>query len=492
MKAFSAPLRELGEFEEIEKRLLRNRGVLQVTGCIDSQKSHFIHCLGDGFSHKIIAASSDLRAKEIYENYKFFDRKVLLYPAKDFIFFQADIHSNLLERQRVEVLRALVEESDVTVIVTMAAFMNHLMPFEAWKKQIIRLENGSALDLDEMKKKLVELGYERNVQVEGPGQFAVRGGILDIFPLTEETPVRIELWGDEIDSIRSFDAGSQRSIENLDSVSIYPASELILEPEVRKRGLKKIEDEAKKQEEIFRKGMHTEEAYRIKTLAGDCHDRLVDFEDASGLDGFLDYFYSDTVSVLDYFPKDTVIFLDEPNRMAESAEASEQEFRESMQHRLEKGYVLGGQTGLLFSCQQMIARLSGQNCVGLCTLENARGSWKVSGKYDISVRAVNPYNNSFEVLVKDLLRWKKDGYRVILLAASRTRGNRLAEDLLEQGLNAFYSEEEERLVSPGEILVTYGNTHRGYEYPMIRFVVISESDIFGKEKKKRKKQKNYE
>ena len=139
MKAFRAPLYELGEFEEIKSKLAKNKGILQVTGCIDSQKAHFMDCLGEAFSHKIIVAANDLRAKEIYENYKFFDRKVYLYPAKDFIFFQADIHSNLLERQRIEVWKALNEEEEVTVILTMAAFMNHLMPFEEWKEHIYHL-----------------------------------------------------------------------------------------------------------------------------------------------------------------------------------------------------------------------------------------------------------------------------------------------------------------------------------------------------------------
>ena len=200
-------------------------------------------------------AANDLRAKEIYENYKFFDRNVLFYPAKDFIFFQADIHSNLLEQQRLEVWRALVERKEVTVILTMAAFMNHLMPFEEWKKYIFHLKVGQEMDLEEWKRRLAELGYERNAQVEGSGQFAVRGGIIDIFPLTEETPVRIELWGDEIDSIRNFDVESQRSIENLEEITVYPASELILDRKRREAGWGKIEEEAKRAQQIFRKDM---------------------------------------------------------------------------------------------------------------------------------------------------------------------------------------------------------------------------------------------
>ena len=227
MKALTAPMQQLGEFEEILRKIRTNRGVLQVSGCIVPQKPHFISCAAEGYDCRLIITYSDLRARELYENYRFFDRDVLYFPAKDLIFFQADIHSNLLEQQRIAVLKALAERKNVTVITTMAACMNHLMPSEIWQKQVLTFAPGDVLDMEAMKSTLVQLGYERTAQAEGPGQFAIRGGILDVYPLTEENPVRIELWGDEIDSIRSFDAESQRSIENLEEIRIYPAAELI-------------------------------------------------------------------------------------------------------------------------------------------------------------------------------------------------------------------------------------------------------------------------
>ncbi len=555
MRAFIAPMQQLGEFEEIGRKLGANRGVLQVTGCIDSQKSHFMYCAGQQFQEitgrayaraagtagpgwrtgtgtavpisvkaktrsidpgsaadgaqpdssdaaarfpdvpytALIITYNDLRAKEIYENYRFFDRDVLYFPAKDLIFFQADIHSNLLEQQRIAVLKALVERKKVTVITTMAACMNHLVPFEDWKDHIMEIDSGCELDLTELKAELVKLGYERSAQVEGPGQFAIRGGILDIYPLTEENPVRIELWGEEVDSIRSFDVESQRSIENLEFVRIYPAAELIPDDAQRQAALERLKKEAAKAEKIFRESGKMEEASRIRTLLQDCKDQMEEFAEPLSMESFVDYFIPQKTTFLDYFDENTtLLFLDEPNRMLEAAQAVEAEFRESMEHRLEKGYVLPGQTSLLFSCNEAAAAICRRNAVGLCTLENARAPWTVSGKFGLTVRSVNSYNNSFEYLVQDLRRWKREGYRVILLAASRTRGNRLAGDLLEEGLTSFYTEDENREVQPGEVLVTYGNAQRGYEYPLIKFVVITESDIFGQQKKKKKRHRRYE
>jgi transcription-repair coupling factor (superfamily II helicase) len=417
----------------------------------------------------------------------------MYFPGKDLIFFQADVHGNLLEQQRVAVMKALTERRELTVITTAAACMNHLVPFAQWQDQIQVIDSDSPLDMDEMKLHLQMLGYERTPQVEGPGQFAIRGGILDIFPLTEENPVRIELWGDEVDSIRSFDVESQRSLENLESLYLYPAAELILTKEERQQAIRRIEKEAKKSEAYFREQGKPEEATRIRRLLEDCRDSLGEMAEPLQMEGFIEYFYEKTVSFLDYFPADrTAYFLDDPNRMKESADAIETEFRESMGHRLEKGYVLPGQTKLLFSAAELVAELCTRHSVGLCSMENVRAPWIAREKYHLNVRSVNAYNNSFELLVKDLKYWKKEGYRVILLAASRTRGSRLANDLMEEGLTCYYTEDPEREAAPGEILITYGSVARGFEYPLIKFVVISESDIFGREKKKKPKYRRYE
>ena len=489
MEAFRAPMRELGEFEEICAALPKNKGMLQVAGCIDSQKAHFISCVSEGWPNRLIVAANDLRAKEILENLQLFDRNAMLLPAKDFIFFQADIKSSLIMQQRLAVWKALAEGQEVTVITTIQALMNHLMPFRLWKESMRRVQTGDELDLEEWKHYLVSAGYERAAQANTPGQFAVRGHILDIYPMTDELPVRIELWGDEIDSIRTFDPSSQRSVEELQEVLITPSSEIILDRTVIPEVIRRIEKEGGKQESVFRKSMKTEEAYRTAHLVKECVDKLREFEDPTGLDSFLDYFADRSESLLDAFPEGTLVFLDEPNRLAEAAQVGQEEFTDSMQQRLQAGYALPGQTGMIFSWQQTAARLAQENCVGMCMLESAGNIWNVRRKFNITVHSVNPYNNSFELLVKELTRWKKVGYRVILLCASRTRGKRLAQDLMDEELNAFYSEDPDRVLVPGELMVTYGNAHRGYEYPLIKFVVVSESDLFGRERRKKKKRR---
>ena len=223
MQALLAPLRELAEYEEIRNILYKDKKSIALTGCVESQKLHMIYGLGDGFPCKVIVTYSDLKVREIYEDYKFYDRNVYLYPAKDLIFFQADIHGNKLTAERVKVLRRLAEKKPITIVTTFSALMT---PQARWKidRDTVSISKHGTLDMTEVSKRLVNMGYEKTYQVEAPGQFAVRGGILDVFDLTEENPYRIELWGDEVDSVRSFDILSQRSVEQLSSIRIFPAA----------------------------------------------------------------------------------------------------------------------------------------------------------------------------------------------------------------------------------------------------------------------------
>ena len=428
MKAFLTPLQGLAEFEQIKEKSKTNKGILQVSGCMESQKSHLMYGLSGIAPYRLILAEDERRAREIYEDYRFYDRKVYSYPAKDLLFFQADIHGNLLIRQRMKVIKALLEEKELTVVTSIDGCMDFLESLEKIKEQLIHYESDSTVDTEQLKNQLVALGYERVGQVEMPGQFSVRGGIVDIYCLTEENPWRIELWGDEIDSIRSFDPESQRSLENLEELTIYPAVEHI----------------------------------------GD----------------------KDMVSFLDYFPEErTIIFLDEPNRLTEKGGAVEEEYRQSRMHREEKG-SRNLPENWLCSFEQLQKELNKRNCISVCALEPKQAGWKVREKFYLEVKSISAYNNSFELLVKDLHQYKKQGYRIALLSGSRTRAERLAKDLQEEELAAFYGQDYDREICPGEIMVVYGHAKKGFEYPLIKFAVMTESDIFGQEQKKKKK-KNY-
>ena len=488
------PLQGLQGLEAAEEALLKTAGPIQISGCIDAVKPHMIYSINNGSKcHRIIVTFHEQRAKELYEEYLFFDKKTAYYPAKDILFYQSDIRGNVLTAERINALKMLTEEEQCTIITTFDGLMNPMAGRERFAKEVITLASGDEVDMDELAKRLVELGYEKNYQAQTRGEFSVRGGIIDIFPLTEENPFRVELWGDEIDSIRSFDPESQRSIENLEEIHIYPACELVLSKEERQAGVDKILTEAKKIHEKLRKDMKTEEAHRVLKTAEEFAEQTIEFGISAGIDAYLSYFCKESVSLLDYMEKEnTIVFIDEPIRTIERGIVTETEFSESMKQRLEKGYILPGQMKELIPYKEVLAKLVGRKCVAITALDMKTQHMEIKEHISIESRTVNPYNNSFELLVKDLAKYKKNGYRVILLSGSRTRAKRLAEDLMEEGLNAFYSEDFDREVKPGEIMTGHGKLKKGYEYPHIKFVVISESDIFGGEKKKKKRHRMYE
>ncbi len=495
MQALLAPLKNLAEYDKIRELLKSGKANVALSGCVDSQKLHIVYGLSDGLKYKVIVTYNDLKAKEIYEEYKFYDRNVMLYPAKDLIFFQADIHGNQLVKERIRTLRRVMEQKPITIITTYAALMT---PQVMWEQQdVIEVQRGGSLEETALAKQLVAMGYEKSYQVESPGQFSVRGGIIDIYDLTEENPYRIELWGDEVESIRSFDILSQRSIEKLEGIRIYPASEFVLDEERIRSGLAKLEKEAVKQEKIFRDAHQPEEAHRIVTQVKELKEQLLEFMSKVNLESYIRYFYENTVTLpelLGNMAKNNQLafFVDEPVRAKEQADAIELEFRESMEQRVRKGYILPGQMDILYSGEQVAARVSGYNVITLSTMESKKGYFQSDIKVDVSARNIAPYNNSFEALVKDLKRYRKNGYCVLLLSGSRTRARRLAEDLREQELSAVYTEDPFRQVQPGEIVTYYGHVGKGFEYPWLKFVVLSESDIFGAEKKKKKKRKLYQ
>ena len=492
---FANPLVELAEYTDMKRDLMQGNGPIHICGVTDSQKVHVMYELSAEKSWKLVVTHDETRAKELFDDFSYFCKNTWLYPARDLLFYSSDIHGNLLTRQRMQVFKHLLEDEGGVVVTTADGLMDHLLPLSMLKERCLEVAAGEILDIDHMKEILTDMGYERMGQVDGMGQFSIRGGIIDIYPLTEELPVRIEMWDDEVDSIRTFDPESQRSIAQLDAVTIYPAAELVLDRDHLLDGAEKIEKEWKKQEKLLREQGKNEEAHRIKMIAKELCDGIREGFDVQNLDSYIQYFCKETVSFLDYMKSagSLAIFLDEPQRLQEKAEVVETEFRESMMHRLEKGYLLPGQTDLLFSAKTILAAAQAPECVLMTGLDQRLPGMTVKCKYSITGKNVNSYQSSFEMLIKDLARWKKDGYRVVLLSASRTRASRLAGDLREYDLRAFCPDDPGRPVEKGEILVTYGKLHKGFEYPLIKFVVITESDMFGAEKRQKKRKKyNYE
>ena len=464
MMGFQNPLLGLQAYQELLEAAEKGRGPLLVTGVPDAGKGFFVSAFTDK-PWKLLVTFDETRAKELCDDCRAFSDQVWLYPAKDLLFASADIRSNEVARERISVRRRMAEESGGIVITTPDGLMDCLEEPDRFREERLFISEEGQLDLQETAKRLADFGYERCQEVDGPGQFSVRGGILDVFPVTESLPVRIELWDEDIDSIRSFDPDTQRSIDRLTEVTVYPAEERSL----------------------------------------------------GGRASFLRYFD----------PAKSLIFLDEPPRLKERAEAAEREYREAMEGRA------GGKTDLpdtpeIISAEELFSDLKNPISVCISGLDLRLPEFDIQVRGALGGKSAASYPGSFELLIGDLKRYQREQWQVVLLTPSRTRAARLAESFREYELSAWCPRDPGESTGTGAvdagaarvgagsgavnagaarvgagesaaeagiplvkgaILVMHGALHRGFEFPLLRFAVLSETDLFGSRRAGKKRQR---
>lgn len=493
MKTFYAPLSELAGIEQLKKDFEVTGQPVMISGCIDTQKIHLVHAAVNDYRFRLIITGDEAKAREMQEDSRFFDKSSIYYPAKDFIFYSADVHGNQLTGERLRCIQKIIAAQDnktnITVITTIDGCVDMLMPLQRYRDNIIHFKNSDIIDTEKLISKLVGIGYTRVPMIDGQGQFAVRGGIIDIFSYTDETPVRIELWDDEIDSIRFFDVESQRSVEKIQTYDVFPAAEWILSDDETDAGFEKVKDEVEKQ--LVTLGNDKKKKTQQEM---DACNRLrhayADFERTRDYSKFILSFTDEIEGFTDYFPKDETVFvLDEPDRIMERMELISYEYEESMKNRLEGGYVVASQTKLMRPIAEVYKNMQSSRLMLLSSLDYKPKMLKPADYLRIDARSISSYNNSFEYLADDINKYKRTGYRVVLVCNSRTRAARIVADLEELGTQSYFSEDYDKEIMPGTVMVTYGNIHRGFEYPLIGFVIITENDIFTSRTRKKQKKK---
>lgn len=493
MKTFYAPLSELAGIEQLKKDFEVTGQPVMISGCIDTQKIHLVHAAVNDYRFRLIITGDEAKAREMQEDSRFFDKSSIYYPAKDFIFYSADVHGNQLAGERLRCIQKIIAAQDnktnITVITTIDGCVDMLMPLQRYRDNIIHFKNSDIIDTEKLISKLVGIGYTRVPMIDGQGQFAFRGGIIDIFSYTDETPVRIELWDDEIDSIRFFDVESQRSVEKIQTYDVFPATEWILSEDEIDAGFEKVKDEVEKQ--LVTLGNDKKKKTQQEM---DACNRLrhayADFERTRDYSKFILSFTDEIEGFTDYFPKDETVFvLDEPDRIMERMELISYEYEESMKNRLEGGYVVASQTKLMRPIAEVYKNMQSSRLMLLSSLDYKPKMLKPADYLRIDTRSISSYNNSFEYLADDINKYKRTGYRVVLVCNSRTRAARIVADLEELGTQSYFSEDYDKEIMPGTVMVTYGNIHRGFEYPLIGFVIITENDIFTSRTRKKQKKK---
>lgn len=489
IKTICDPVSEMECIRDVKAAIRDGSTPVSISGASKSIRPLVTEALRGDAAQVLIITYDEARAEQIRQDYRFYDRKSYVYPSKDVLFYYADVHGNLAARKRLEIIKRLQDGEPSVIIASVEGLMDRIPAPETVRKNTVVLEKGQEIALTELQRMFTEMGYESVPLVEVTGQFSVRGGILDIFPLTEECPVRFEYWGDEIESIRAFDASSQRSIEELDKIEILPATEFVLDESRMRRGLRRIEDDYSKTAAVFKESFQTEEYARLKRTVESMKDDLRDFSGASNVDSLVMYFYPDSVSFLDYFPENTMIFVDDPKKTELRAEVYGTEFRDAMRSRLEQGQILPRQAEVLFDEKEILGRIVKEAAVYYSEFIERGNTLVQAMDKDISVKHIQPFGGKFDELAEMVGRYRDEGYKILFVSPSKTRAGRLVETLRERGIEAYFSDDRSRVLQPREVMVTKGGLESGFQLPEVKLMVLTESEVLRKDKEKTRRRK---
>ncbi|HLR33429.1 MAG TPA: hypothetical protein VK074_13150, partial [Fodinibius sp.] len=290
-----------------------------VAGLSGSARSLLVSIIHESAHKPILLVTHQLvQAQQLYDDLSDFagEEEIYLYPVNELIASEIAVASPELRSQRIEALSAWSKKQSGILIAPVAALKRMLPPPHYWERYQLPFKLGEEINMNSYIQSLVDMGYERAPMVNAPGEFSMRGGIMDIYPVTEEYPVRIELFDEEVDSIRYFDADSQRSLEKLEAITVDPATELLLTEEDMVTGAERLSDAL---QESLKKVKTTEAKESLYDTITQDIERLNNLERFSEMHKYTGYLYNNPASLLDYLANQGLIVLDELSRIQETA-----------------------------------------------------------------------------------------------------------------------------------------------------------------------------
>lgn len=464
MEFIKAGLHRLPEYRQLQKGIQTNGLPAAVTGLSGIHKAAMIHTLiRDNNGMALLLSSDEAEAQRMYQDLMAMGERVLLYPARDFTFRNVEGASREYEHQRIQVLSRILKQDCDIVIACMDAALQYTIPPYTLQERMIELKKGQTISLDQVVQALVRCGYIRAGQIDGTGQFAVRGGILDFFTPDAPYPVRVEFWGDEIDTMGLFDLETQRRTNSVDSVVLTPAVETLLDDpsklaeKIEKFALALRGKTATKAKEIM--------ATEIEQLYSDCHFYCAD--------KYITMIYGQTTTLLDYFDlKQTLMFVSELGKGKERIRTTQWQWEEDMKAYLEEGVLCRGLDTYSGDWVYMQDQLEKRQTV--CLDAFVRGSYEIPIRtmVNVTARQISVWGGSLALLEEDLKAIQAGGTACVVLGGTEKTAAITATDLQERGIQTTYVPHMNELPSDG-IFITTGALSMGMEFPTVGFCVIT-------------------
>ena len=483
------PLQENDKFITVINSIKNKKFPINISGLSDSGKSYIIDGIFNEIENSLVVVThNEIEAKNLYEDLSLYATNVYFLPIREVVFYNVDAVSGDLRWARLKVIKEILNNKNKKIIVTSVDALTALYtPRKKYFNYSITIKNGDEVDLKDISKKLIECGYERVEVVEGKGEFSFRGGILDVFPPIAVYPYRIELFGDEIDSIRTFNIESQRSIEKVESMEIFPAKEVIVDEEAKNSANDKIINELDSIVEKSNK-KNNEQVDKIRGIVNKNLEMLNETSTFETVDSYLPFFYKEMESFFDYLEGYTFI-IDDLKRCHGKIESIYYEFNENYLAFLQRGDILPSQNKLLIDKEELLIKLEKSDVITLNTFDTRADILFPLTSIELNQITSNNYNGQLDLLIEDIKLRKANGFRTLILAGTRTRGERLVKTLRDREVESVYKDEVDN-IELGQAVVTFGNLMKGFEYPDLKVCVISDKEVFGEAKKSLAKKTN--
>ena len=404
--------------------------------------------------------------------------------AREWQFHPGTVSSRAWEQNRLAALYALAMEEAPITVATADGLMARTLPKQLLTDAAVTLKTGGQLDLKALTARLAACGYTRCDQVEGVGQFALRGGILDVFSPLMEQPVRCELFDDEIDSLGLFDPGTQRRTKNVDTALLLPAAEVL--PHSAEGGLSGLADTLEALAGKLVKKQKTE------TIAATLRSDAEGFRNGrvpGGLDRYLAAIHPDLTCGVDYLPPDAIVFLSESGRVDERVKHTLLQVKQDTEALIEAGVMAGEYARLTLSDRELYDRLADFPVIMEDSLPTSRLPLRPRGLMGMRAKQLSSYGGSLETAVTDMSHYRDTGSAILVLCGGETRAKNLHRILEDKGIPAAMDLEGKAMPVPGEVRITIGALSAGSEFPQLKLAVLTEGQLLAVAKKKQKLRK---
>lgn len=452
---------------------INGEGNIHISGLLPVSKPNIVYSIFKDSSRQMMyIANTEYEAKKICDELSvYLNKKVEFLTTTDILFYHLDARDRKADARNLKTILRLLKKEKIILVTSVEAITRKYVPKKIILDNIFKLKVGQTMDMQDLARRLVDLGYQRVSKVEGFGQFSMRGGIIDVFTLMYNFPLRLEFFDDEIDSIREFDIYSQKSIDKFKSVTITPSRDFIYPDDVG-GAVEKIRAEVNDitDSDVFRN-----------------MEKIGAKEYFDGLENYIDYMYDgEDKSLFEYLADDALIFIDDISRYKERFKNIHSEFKDKYMLNLERGLAIRGQGNLLYSLSDSIHWMGDRKLIVNSLLNKPVNDMNIQHDFNIDTREVPSYSGRIDMFVEDVKRLRHAGYKLVIAAATNDRAKKLSNMLNDNDIDNIYTSKRDLEIRTSQVVVLAANIGQGFQYPSIKFQVITDREMLGANKQGKK------